>query len=66
MIETVYILAMLSCFGVIASFIAKRIERYERKKTRLERHRQAARDMEAMSNLYNELLFKEVLGNGQN
>lgn len=66
MIETVYILAMLSCFGIIASFIAKRIERYARKKTRFERHRQAAKDMAAVSNFYNELLFKEVLGDGQN
>lgn len=52
MIETVYILAMLSCFGVIASFIAKRIEKYERKKKRFERHRQAARDMAAMNDCY--------------
>lgn len=66
MIEALYIFALFGCFGVIASFIAKRIERYERKKKRFEHHRQAARDMEAMSNLYNELLFKEVLGNGQN
>lgn len=56
MIETVYILAMLSCFGVIASFVAKRIERCNRKKMRFERHRQAARDMAAMNDCYISLI----------
>lgn len=66
MIEALYIGALFLTALVIADFIVGRLERLMRKKTRLERHRQAARDMEAMSNLYNELLFKEVLGNGQN
>lgn len=56
MIETVYILAMLSCFGVIASFIAKRIERFKRKEKRFERHRQAAKDMAAMNDCYISLI----------
>lgn len=66
MIEALYIGALFLTALVIADFIVGRIERLMRTKKRLERHRQAARDMEAMSNLYNELLFKEVLGNGQN
>lgn len=66
MIEALYIGALFLTALVIADFIVGRIERLMRKKTRLKRHRQAARDMEAMSNLYNELLLKEVLGDGQN
>ena len=66
MIEALYIGALFLTALVIADFIVGRIERFMRKKTRLERHRQAARDMEAMSNLYNELLLKEALGDGQN
>lgn len=66
MIEALYIGALFLTALVIADFIVGRIERLMRKKTRLKHHRQAARDMEAMSNLYNELLLKEVLGDGQN
>lgn len=66
MIEALYIGALFLTALVIADFIVGRIERLMRKKTRIKRHRQAARDMEAMSNLYNELLLKEVLGDGQN
>lgn len=56
MIETLYIFALIGCFGVIASFIAKRIERCERKKKRFERHRQAAKDMAAMNDCYIRLI----------
>ncbi|HIW86028.1 MAG TPA: hypothetical protein IAA48_05975 [Candidatus Eubacterium faecipullorum] len=66
MIEALYIGALFLTALVIADFIVGRIERLMRKKTRLKRHRQAARDMEAMSNLYNELLLKEVMSDGQN
>lgn len=65
MIEALYIGALFLTALVIADFIVGRIERLMRKKARLKRYRQAARDMEAMSNLYNELLLKEVLGDGQ-
>lgn len=56
MIEALYIFALFGYFGVIASFIAKRIERYERKKKRFERHRQAAKDMAAMNDCYISLI----------
>lgn len=56
MIETLYIFSVFGCFGVIASFIAKRIEKYERKEKRFERHRQAAKDMAAMNDCYIRLI----------
>lgn len=66
MLTGLFFIGLIALLAVPATLISKLICNYLRKAEKEQMRAQAAADMQAMNEVYNDLILKEIMTNGKN
>lgn len=66
MLTGLFFIGLIALLAVPATLISKLVCNYLRKAEKEQMRAQAATDMQAMNEVYNDLILKEIITNGKN